>query len=85
MPAKILQFISRREQVRQRGARNYARWMRITKGLEAYGPKERHRIFQQQAEEERKDRAWAIRHAPGPGSAVILAFSEQDERSTVGA
>jgi hypothetical protein len=76
--ARILQFVSRREQVRQRGAENYARWKRITKGLESYGPRERHRTLQQHAENEAKDREWAIRHAPGPDGAVIHAFCDEE-------
>ena len=61
MAAQIFQFISRGEQVRRRGARNYDRWKRITKGLEPYGPRDRHRIAQEHADNERKDRAWAMR------------------------
>jgi hypothetical protein len=32
-------------------------------------------MFQQQAENELKDREWAMRHAPGPERAVVLPFS----------
>jgi hypothetical protein len=78
MPAEILQFVSRGEQVRRRGWANYDHWKRITKGLEPFGPKERHRMFQQRAEHERKDREWAIRHAPGPDGAVVLPFSVEE-------
>jgi hypothetical protein len=57
------------------GMENYARWKRITKGLEPYGPQERHRMFRQHTENERKDREWAMRHSPIPGGATMLMFS----------
>jgi hypothetical protein len=76
MAAKNLQFVSRSEQVRQRGMDNYCHWKRITKGLEPFGPAERLRLFRRQAEDEAKDRAWAMRHAPGPGQAVLVHFGE---------
>jgi hypothetical protein len=75
MSAKILEFVSRSEQVRQRGWRNYAHWKRITKGLELFGPEERHRLFQQQAEHERTDRAWVQQHHPIGEGAIVLPFS----------
>jgi hypothetical protein len=75
VPAKILQFVSRGEQVRIRGWRNYAHWKSITKGLELFGPEERHRLFRQQAEHERADRAWIQRHHPMAEGAIVLPFS----------
>ena len=77
MTARVLQFVSRAEQVRLRGMENYARWNRIIKGLEPYGPRERHRIFRQHDENERKDREWAMRHAPIPSGARVLVFSRE--------
>jgi hypothetical protein len=77
MSAKILQFISRAEQLQRRGRASFDRWHRINNGLEPFGPHERHRIFQQHAENERKDREWAMRHAPGPDGAVVLPFSKE--------
>jgi hypothetical protein len=56
MSATILQFISRSEQLRKRGMDNYSQWKRITKAREPFGPAERHRVHQQNAENERKDR-----------------------------
>ena len=75
MAAKILKFVSRSDQVRQRGMDNYSRWKRITKGLESFGPAERHRLFRRQAEDEAKDREWAQRHHPVAETAVVLPFS----------
>ena len=80
MPAKILPFVSRNEQVRLRGMRNYAHWKRIMKGLEAFGPAERNRLFQRQAEDEAKDRAWVQRHHPLPEGGVVLSFQTQEPR-----
>ena len=74
MSAKILKFISRGEQLRLRGMRNFSHWHAITKGLEPFGPAERHRLFLRQAEDEAKDRAWVQRHYPLGESAVILPF-----------
>lgn len=76
MPTKIFPFVSRSEQLRLRGMDNYSRWKRITKGLEPFGSAERSRLFRRQAEDEAKDHAWARRHAPGPGQAVLIPFKD---------
>jgi hypothetical protein len=75
MRAKILKFVSRNEQIRQRGMDNYSRWKRITKGLEPFGPAERHRLFRRHAEDEAKDRAWVQRHHPLPEGAMVMSFN----------
>jgi hypothetical protein len=75
MSAKILQFVSRSEQLRLRGMRNFSHWHLITKGLEPFGPTERKRLFQQQAEDEAKDRAWVQRHHPLGALAAVLPFT----------
>ena len=75
MPAKILPFVSRSEQLRLRGMRNFSHWHRITKGLEPFGPAARKRLFQRQAEDEAKDRAWVQRHHPLGVPAVVLPFT----------
>lgn len=74
MSAKILKFISRKEQVRQRGMHNYCHWKRVTKGLEPFGPAERRRLFLRQAEDEVKDRSWVQRHHPLAEGGVVLSF-----------
>ena len=74
MSAKILPFVSRSDQVRQRGMDNYSHWKRITKGLEPFGPVERSRLFRRQAEDEAKDREWAQRHHPLPEGGIVLSF-----------
>jgi hypothetical protein len=80
MPAKILQFVSRREQLRLRGMRNFSHWHRITKGLEPFGREERKRLFQRQAEDEAKDRAWAQRHHPLSDGGIVLSFQTREPR-----
>jgi hypothetical protein len=77
MAATIARFVSRGEQVRLRGMRNYARWMAGVKGHEFPGPAERKRRQQQQAEDEANDRAWVQRHHPRPGGAVVLPFKRE--------
>jgi hypothetical protein len=71
---ELLTFVSRGEQVRQRGMDSYSRWKRITKGLEPFGPAERSRLFRRQAEDEAKDRTWAQRHHPLPEGGVVISF-----------
>jgi len=72
--ATVLTFVSRGEQLRLRGQRNFSHWHRITKGLEPFGPAERKRLFQRQAEDEAKDRAWAQRHHPLQGGGIVVLF-----------
>jgi hypothetical protein len=75
MAAKILQFVSRNEQVRRRGIDSYSRWKRITKGFEPFGPAEGSRLFRRQAEDEAKDRSWVQRHHPLGAPALVLPFT----------
>jgi len=78
--SKLLTFVSRGEQVRQRGMDNYSRWKRITNGLEPFGPAERSRLFRRQAEDEAKDRSWVQRHHPLADGAVVLSFQTREPR-----
>ena len=80
MSAKIFQFVSRSEQLRLRGMRNFSHWHSITKGLEPFGPAERHRLFLRQAEDEAKDRAWAQRHHPLSEGGVVISFQTREPR-----
>jgi len=80
MPAKILPFVSRSEQLRLRGQRNFSHWHSITKGFEPFGPEERHRLFLRQADDEAKDRAWAQRHHPLPEGGVVISFQTREPR-----
>jgi hypothetical protein len=74
MPAKILQFISRAEQLRLRGIRNYSRYMQLTKGLIAPDDAERVRWQRESAEEASRDAEWQQRHGVVSEGAVVLAF-----------
>jgi hypothetical protein len=73
--ATVLKFISRGEQVRLRGLRNFAQWNRIRLGIDPFGPDERSRLFHRQAKDEAKDRTWAQRHHPLPEGSVVLPFT----------
>src|SRR5262249_49707798 len=79
--ATILKFVSRGEQLRLRGMRNFAHWNRIRLGQEPFGPNERSRLFHRQAEDEAKDRAWVQRHHPLPESANVLRFPAREKES----
>jgi hypothetical protein len=72
--ATILKFISRGEQVRLRGMRNYAHWNRIRLGLKPFGSNEQCQLFLRQAEDEAKDRAWVQRHHSVAEGAAVLPF-----------
>jgi hypothetical protein len=74
MPAEILRFISRAEQLRLRGSRNYSRYMMLTKGLIAPDSPERLSWQGQSAEESIRDVEWQRRHCPRPGGAVVLSI-----------
>jgi hypothetical protein len=74
MPAKILQFISRAEQLRLRGSRNYSRYMMLTKKLIAPDSPERISWQRESAEESIRDAEWNRRHCPRPGGAVVLSI-----------
>jgi hypothetical protein len=83
MADTIFRFVSRGEQVRLRGLRNYAHWLRITKGHETLSPAARKRLFEQQAEDEAKDREWVQRHHPLPGGGVVLPFRRELVEATI--
>ena len=75
MPPKILQFISRAEQLRLRGQRNYSRYMQVVKGfVEADGP-ERRQWQQESTEESVRDDAGTVAMVP---FRVVRAFSGGD-------
>jgi len=63
--ATILRFISREEQLRLRGQRNYSRYMLFTKGFVAADSPERAQWQRESAKESVKDDAWNRRHGPG--------------------
>jgi hypothetical protein len=74
MPAKILPFVSRSEQLRLRGMRNFSRYMLLTKKfVEADGP-ERAEWHREAAAESKRDAEWNRRHGPVSGGASVLQW-----------
>ena len=75
---KVVPFVSRAEQLRLRGKRNYDRYMFLTKGFVAADGPERGRWQQEWAEESLRDAEWNCRHGPVPGGGSILQWSRAD-------
>jgi hypothetical protein len=79
MSAKILQFVSRSEQLRLRGQRNYSRYMLFTKKfVEADGP-ERAEWHRETAAESKRDAEWNRRHGPVPSGASVLQWRHDSQ------
>jgi hypothetical protein len=74
MTARIVRFISRTEQLRLRGNRNYSRYMQVTKRFVHPMGAERRLWQQESAEESKRDAEWNNRHGPIPGGAVVLSI-----------
>ena len=72
--ATVLTFLSRAEQVRLRGQRNYSRYMFVVKGfVDPDGP-ERRQWQKEAAEDSVRDAEWNHRHGPVPEGARILQW-----------
>jgi hypothetical protein len=82
MPEKILKFISRADQLRLRGARNYSRYMKLTKGLIAPDDPERVRWQRESAEEASRDAEWHWRHGGVPAGATLIDFRQSGAQGT---
>lgn len=82
MPATIFRFISRTEQLRLRGQRNYTRSKLITKGFVAGDSLERAQWGKEDAEEARRHAQWTRRHGPVAGGATILSWRHKEEHPT---
>lgn len=78
--ATIVKFVSRVEQLRLRGMRNYNRYMLFNKGFVAADGPERRQWEKESAEESVRDAAWSRRHGPVPGGAAILRWRHESER-----
>ena len=83
MSAKILSFVSRSEQLRLRGQRNYSRYMLVTKRFVAGDSLERAQWQKESAEEARFDAEWNRRHGPVTGGASVLQL-QHDAQATQG-
>jgi hypothetical protein len=77
----ILKFVSRADQLRLRGQRNYNRYMLVTKKFIAADSPERVRWQRESAEESQRDVGWNRRHGPIPGAATILPWRDQHKDS----
>jgi hypothetical protein len=85
MTARIVPFISRTEQLRLRGNRNFGRYKSLTHGLvEPDGP-ERRQWQRESADEEVRDIEWNRRHVKIDGGAEILRFKQVAERAETNA
>jgi hypothetical protein len=77
--SRVLQFVSRADQLQLRGHRNYSRWKLLTKGFVAADSPERGQWQRESAEESQRDVAWNRRHGPIPGGASILPWPDEHE------
>ena len=85
MTARIVRFISRTEQLRLRGNRNFGRYKSLTHGLvEPDGP-ERRQWQRESADEDIRDIEWNRRHGKIEGGAKILRFKQLAERAETNA
>jgi hypothetical protein len=69
---QLLKFVSRADQLRLRGQRNYGRWKMLTYNFVAANGPERVQWQKEDADESRRDAVWNRRHGPIPGGASIL-------------
>ena len=69
MPAQIIEFISRKDLLARRGARNFGRFMSVTKGFTPHNGLEHLKWQAEQREDQRQDAVCAKRHAPLEGGA----------------
>jgi hypothetical protein len=75
----ILKFVSRADQLRLRGRRNYDRYMLLAKKVVTADSPERVRWQRESAEESQREVEWNRRHGPIPGGATILPWRDQHE------
>jgi hypothetical protein len=69
---QLLKFVSRADQLRLRGQRNYGRWKMLMYNFVAANGPERVQWQKEDADESRRDADWNRRHGPIPGGASIL-------------
>ncbi len=73
--SRVLKFVSRAEQLRLRGQRNYSRYLQLAKGFVAADGPERAQWRKESTEESRRDDAWKQWHGPVTGGARVLPFA----------
>jgi hypothetical protein len=67
-------FISRADQLRLRGQRNYNRYMLVVKGFVAGDSLERAQWRKEDAEESQRDADWKRQHGPVDGGASVIQW-----------
>jgi hypothetical protein len=72
--SRVLQFVSRADQLQLRGQRNYSRYMLLTKGFVAPDGPERAQWQRESAQDSQRDAEWNQRHGPIPGGARVVTF-----------
>jgi hypothetical protein len=77
--SRVPRFVSRADQLRLRGQRNFDRWMMVTKKFVAADSPERIRWQTESAEESQRDVAWNRRHGPIRDGATILPWRDEHE------
>jgi len=75
----VLKFVSRADQLRLRGQRNYDRYMRVVKNYVAIDSPGHVQWQRESAEESERDAAWNSSHGPIPGGASILPWRHAGE------
>ena len=81
--SQVLKFVSRAEQLRLRGQRNYSRYMFIVKGfVDPDGP-ERRQWKKESAQELMQDAEWNRRRGLVPGGAAILRWRQERDDASV--
>jgi hypothetical protein len=74
VPAQLIEFIPREQQLRKRADRNHSRRMLKVKG---YVQPDSHEAIQWQHEqlaERMADALWELRHGPSAGGATVASF-----------
>ena len=72
--AKILRFVSRAEQLRLRGLRNFVQWR--PDDLDPLTPRKRIALIQRMHDDKRENKEWELRHGPRRSGAIVLSMIE---------
>jgi hypothetical protein len=75
----VLRFVSRADQLRLRGQRNYDRYTRVIKNYVAIDSPKHVQWQRESAEESERDAAWNRSHGPIPGGASVLPWRHAGE------
>ncbi len=75
----VVKFVSRADQLRLRGRRNYDRYMRVIKNYVALDSPKHVQWQRESAEESERDAGWNSSHGPVPGGASIFPWRDGQE------